>query len=56
MTYRQKDEKLQRCMDLSAALIHAAYDKSKPVDRDLAISVSECVAYLLSRLNGELKP
>lgn len=49
--YPQKDAALQRCMDLSADLLRAAYDQTKPVDRDLAISVAECVAYLLARVS-----
>lgn len=46
----QKDANLQRCMDLSADLLRAAYDETKPIDRELAKGVAECIAYLLSRI------
>lgn len=55
--YPQKDAALQRCMDLSADLLRAAYDESKPIDRELAKGVAECIAYLLARVSdGECVP
>jgi hypothetical protein len=47
------DANLQRCMDLSADLLRAAYDETKPIDRDLARGVAECVAYLIGRVREQ---
>lgn len=44
------DDNLRRCEKLFAELLRAAYDETKPVDREIAKGAAECGAYLLDRI------
>lgn len=53
MTEPTTEQKLDRCRKLFADLLRAAYDETKPVDRELVKGAAECGAYLLSLGDGE---
>lgn len=44
------DKNLERCRELFSDLVRAAYDESKPIDREIARGAAECGAYLLDRI------
>lgn len=48
------DANLKRCQDLFADLLRAAYDKKRPIDRELAKGAAECGAYLLDRADTSI--